>query len=128
MPHCTVDLGVGGRYRYVWKNEATGAQFGSYGEHREVVPFERIVTTENMDGFGPEPFEIEPPWGSEPPSVNTLTLAEAGGRTTLTVNMCFPSKEIRDRAVQSGMSDGMAMGYDRLDAMVAESDASAAQS
>jgi uncharacterized protein YndB with AHSA1/START domain len=120
MPHCTVDLRVGGRYRYVWKNDETGAQFGSYGEHLEVVPVERIVTTENMDGLGPEPFSLEPPWGSEEPSVNTLTLAEAGGKTTLTINMRFPSKEIRDMAVQSGMSDGMAMGYDRLEDMAAE--------
>ncbi|MEA2902877.1 MAG: hypothetical protein QOI12_264 [Alphaproteobacteria bacterium] len=127
MPHCTVDLRVGGRYRYVWKNDETGAQFGAYGEHREVAPFERIVTTENMDGLGPEPFNLEPRWGSEAPSVNTLTLAEAGGKTTLTLNMCFPSKQIRDMAVRSGMSDGMAMGYDRLEAMAAEFAASGAQ-
>jgi hypothetical protein len=42
--------------------------------------------------------------------------------------MCFPSKAIRDMAVQSGMSDGMAMGYHRLDAMAAEFAASGAQS
>jgi uncharacterized protein YndB with AHSA1/START domain len=128
MPHCTVDLRVGGRYRYVWKNEATGAQFGAYGEHREVTPIERIVTTENMDGLGPEPLTLEPPWGSEPPSVNTLTLVEAGGKTTLTLTMCFPSKAIRDRAIRSGMSDGMAMSYDRLEAMAAAFAAASAQS
>jgi hypothetical protein len=60
--------------------------------------------------------------------VNTLTLAETGGKTTLTLNMCFPSKQIRDMAVRSGMSDGMAMGYDRLEAMAAEFAASEAQS
>jgi len=120
MPHCTVDLRVGGRYRYVWRNDETGMQFGSYGEHLEVVPVERIVTTENMDGLDGQPFSLEPPWGSAEPSVNTLTLAESGGRTTLTLSMRFPSKEIRDMAVQSGMTDGMAMGYDRLDDIAAE--------
>lgn len=120
MPHCTVDLRVGGRYRYVWRNDETGAQFGSYGEHLEVVPVQRIVTTENMDGLDGQPLSLEPPWGSQEPSVNTLTLAEAGGRTTLTINARFPSKEIRDMAVQSGMTDGMAVGYDRLEAMAAE--------
>lgn len=120
MPHCTVDLRVGGRYRYVWQNDETGYQFGSYGEHREVVPVERIVTTENMDSLDGQPLNLEPPWGSEEPAVNTLTLAETGGRTTLTINMCFPSKEVRDMAVQSGMTDGMAMGYDRLEDMAAE--------
>ena len=106
----------------------TGAQFGSYGEHLEVTPFERIVTTENMDGLGPEPFNLEPPWGSEAPSVNTLTLAEAGGKTTINLNMCFPSKEIRDRAVRSGMSEGMSKSYDRLQIMAAGFAASSAQS
>ena len=120
MPHCTVDLRVGGRYRYVWRDDATGAQFGSYGEHLEVVPVERIVTTESMDGLDGQPLSLEPPWGSQEPSVNTLTLAEAGGRTTLTINMRFPSKEIREMAVQSGMTDGMAVGYDRLEDIAAE--------
>jgi uncharacterized protein YndB with AHSA1/START domain len=127
MPHCTVDLRVGGRYRYVWRNDATGAQFGSYGEYREVAPFERMVTTENMDGLSSEPLNLEPAWGSEEPSVNTLTLVEAGGKTTLTINMCFPSEHIRDRAVQSGMSDGMAKSYDRLEAVAAEFALSGAQ-
>jgi uncharacterized protein YndB with AHSA1/START domain len=120
MPHCTVDLRVGGRYRYVWEHAERGSRFGSYGEHLEVVPIARIVTTENMDGLDGKPFDIEPPWGSEEPSVNTLTLAEAGGRTTLTVTMRFPSAEIRDMAVKSGMTDGMAIGYDRLDEMAVE--------
>lgn len=115
MPHCTVNLRVGGRYRYVWRNDETGAQFGSYGEHLAVAPFERIVTTENKDRLAPEPANLEPPWGSEPSSVNTLMLAEARGKTTLTLNMCFPSKQIRDSAVQSGMRDGMASSYDRLE-------------
>jgi uncharacterized protein YndB with AHSA1/START domain len=122
MPYCAVDLRVGGRYRYVWQNKETGGQFGSYGEHLEVVPIERIVTSEVMDGLAMgETINVEqPPWGEGDPAINTLTLAETGGKTTLTLNMLFPSKETRDMAVQSGMSDGMAMGYDRLDDLVAE--------
>lgn len=136
MPYCTVDLRVGGRYRYVWQNDATGGRFGSYGEHLEVVPIERIVTSEVMDGLATGetiqhdetymPKEIatalndEPNWGEGDPAINTLTLVEAGGKTTLRLNMLFPSKAVRDMAVQSGMTDGMAMGYDRLDEMAAE--------
>jgi uncharacterized protein YndB with AHSA1/START domain len=107
MPVCDIDLTVGGAYRYRWRNDADGTEFGSAGVHREVVPFEKIVTTEQMEGFDGE-------------SVNTLTFAEAGGRTAATINMVFPSKEIRDGALQSGMSDGMAMGYDRLDLILDE--------
>ena len=121
MPYCKVDLRVGGRYRYIWQNKETGGRFGSYGEHLEIVTRERIVTSEVMDGLAPgETIDDEPAWGEGDPAVNTLTLAEAGGRTTLTINMCFPSKEVRDMAVQSGMTDGMAMGYDRLEDMAAE--------
>ena len=45
MPHCSADLTVGGRYRYVWTNNETGKQFGAYGKFREIVPVERIVST-----------------------------------------------------------------------------------
>jgi uncharacterized protein YndB with AHSA1/START domain len=105
MPECEVDLRVGGRYRYLWRH-TDGREFGSSGEHREIVPHERIVTTERMDGFDGE-------------AVNTLELAESGGRTTLTISMCFPSKEHRDGALKSGMADGMAQGYDRIDEIAA---------
>lgn len=118
MPYCMVDLRVGGRYRYIWRNTATGGRFGAYGEHLEIVPTRRIVTSEVMDGLGMgETINDDPPWGEGDPAINTLTLSEAGGKTTLTINMLYPSKEIRDTAVQSGMSDGMAMGYDRLEEM-----------
>lgn len=121
MPHCVVDLRVGGRYRYIWQNVETGGQFGSYGEHLEVTPFARIVTSEVMDGLGPgETVNLEPRWGEGEPSINTLTLTEAGGRTTLSLNMLFPSPAVRDMAVQSGMSDGIAMGYDMLDDIAVE--------
>jgi uncharacterized protein YndB with AHSA1/START domain len=107
MPVCEIDLRVGGAYRYRWRSDADGTEFGSSGVHREIVPFERIVTTEHMEGFDGE-------------AVNTLTFAEAGGRTLVSTNMLFATKAARDDALQSGMSDGMAMGFDRLDDLLAE--------
>lgn len=118
MPHCTVDLRVGGRYRYVWRNEADGSQFGSFGIHTEVVAPERMVTTERMDGLDGQPLDIENPAEVGDPTINTLTLTEAAGMTTLRIAMVFPTAEIRDMAVGSGMSDGMGMGYDRLEALL----------
>ena len=59
-----------------------------------------------------------PPEGEGNDAIRTLTLVEKGGRTTLTYSMVFPSTEVRDRALQSGMTDGMAAGYDRLDAIM----------
>lgn len=118
MPYCTVDLRVGGKYRYVWRNDTEGQEFGSHGEHLEIDPHAKIVTTERMDGLDGQPLNYEKPVDVGDPSINTLTLAESGGRTTLVIAMVFPSKEIRDMAVGSGMTDGMAAGYDRLDAVL----------
>ena len=120
MPVCVVDLRVGGRYRYVWRNDENGAQFGSFGEHRDVVAPERIVTTEQMDGLDGQPIDIDNPSAPGDPSLNTLTLAEAGGRTTLTIEMRYPSTQIRDMVLQSGMTGGMEQSYQRIDAIAAE--------
>jgi len=118
MPYCVVDLRVGGKYRYVWRNEADGAEFGSHGEHLEIERHARLVTTEWMDGLDGQPIDHANPLEVGDPSVNTLTLVESGGRTTLTMSMVFPSAEARDMAVGSGMSDGMAMSYDMLDGVL----------
>lgn len=107
MPVCEVDLTVGGAYRYRWRSDTDGTEFGSSGVHKEIVPFSRIVTSERMEGFDGE-------------AINTLVFVEAGGRTTATITMLFASKEARDGALQSGMSDGMAMGFDRMDDILAE--------
>jgi uncharacterized protein YndB with AHSA1/START domain len=107
MPVCEVDLTVGGAYRYRWRNDADGTEFGSSGVHTEIVPFEKIVTTERMEGFDGE-------------AVNTLVFEEAGGRTTATITMLFANKEARDGALATGMSDGMAMGFDRMDDILLE--------
>lgn len=107
MPVCEVDLTVGGAYRYRWRSDADGTEFGSSGVHKEIVPFSRIVTSERMEGFDGE-------------AVNTLVFEEVGGRTTATITMLFASKEARDGALQSGMSDGMAMGFDRMDDILAK--------
>jgi len=120
MPVCRIDLRVGGRYRYIWRNNESGKEFGSYGEHREIVAPDRLVTTEIMDGLDGQPMQDEPPLDPAQAAINTLTLVERDGRTTLSINMVFPTKEIRDMALQSGMSDGMAMGYDLLEGILDE--------
>jgi uncharacterized protein YndB with AHSA1/START domain len=106
MPVCEIDLRVGGKYRYVWRKH-DGRELVSHGEHREIHAPERLVTTEQMQGF-------------EGASVNTMVLREAGGRTTLTLTMLFPTTDARDGALRSGMSDGIAASYDRLQAIADE--------
>ncbi len=114
MPECEIDLRVGGAYRYKWVSDENGSYFTSSGVHTEVVPMERIVTTECMDLSG---LGMEIPPGE---SVNTLMLSEASGKTTLTVVMRFPTKEHRDGALQSGMTGGMEQSYERLDGIAAQ--------
>jgi uncharacterized protein YndB with AHSA1/START domain len=101
MPVCEIDLRPGGAWHYEWRNDADGTQFGMHGEFREVEAPERLVATEV--------------WEDNPPAVNTLVLTEQNGRTTVTQTSLFPSQEARDAAIATGMNDGVAKSYDRLD-------------
>lgn len=89
-----VDLRVGGRWRYVSVTH-DGFEFAFSGEYREIVENERLVTTEVYE---PVP---------EHPSLNTLTLTESGGRTTLTILIEHDSVQSRDAQLASGMEPGM---------------------
>ena len=106
MPVCEVDLRPGGRYRYVWR-KPEGSEMTIAGSIREVSPPARMVTTES---WGPE-------W---PETVNTLELTESNGQTTITTTMLFPSKEARDTALKTGMSDGMETSFGNLEKLLKE--------
>ncbi len=97
-----IDLRVGGTWRYVSVTD-DGFEVGFHGEFREIVPNERIVSTEVYEGF------------PEGEAVNTLTLAEEDGRTTLTVLVQHQSKEHRDGHIESGMEAGMQDAMDLLE-------------
>lgn len=104
MPVCEIDLRPGGSWRYVWR-KADGAEMAMAGAYREVAPPERLVSTEK---WGPE-------W---PETVNTMVLTESEGRTTTTLTMTYPSREARDAALKTGMSDGMDQSFARLDMLL----------
>ena len=106
MPVCEIDLRVGGKYRYVWRNPE-GQDMGMGGIYREIAAPQRIVSSELFD---------EDWTGGE--TVATQTLAERDGRTTLTTTVIYSSVAARDGALRSGMTDGMEMGYARLDALL----------
>ncbi|MCC6177105.1 MAG: SRPBCC family protein [Chloroflexi bacterium] len=101
MPVCEIDLRPGGAWRMVWR-QADGTEMEMKGEYREVTPPERVVSTES---WGPE-------W---PETINTVTLTEQGARTTIAQTTLYPSKEARDAAMKTGMMDGMAAAFTRLD-------------
>ena len=99
-----IDLRVGGAWRSVMVTP-DGLEVGFHGEYREIVPNERIVSTEVYEGI---------PDGDAIPSVNTLTLTEVDGRTTLTLLSEAPSKEVRDAIIESGMEAGLQDALDLL--------------
>lgn len=106
MPVCEVDLRVGGRYRYVWSHPEKGSM-GMSGVYREIVAPERLVATEKFDQSW-YPGE----------ALDTLILTERNDKTILTQIMSYESKQARDIALSSGMTDGMSAGYDRLDMLL----------
>jgi uncharacterized protein YndB with AHSA1/START domain len=97
-----IDLRVGGAWRYVMVTD-DGFEVGFHGEFREIVPNERIVATEVYEGM--------PDAGA----VNTVTFAEADGRTTLTILVQHSRKEHRDAHIESGMEAGMQDAFDLLE-------------
>jgi uncharacterized protein YndB with AHSA1/START domain len=100
-----IDLRVGGKWRYVM-NASNGQEVGFHGEFREIVPNERIVQTEAYEGI-PDP--------DESANVNTMTLVEADGRTTMELLIQCVNKESRDMQIASGMEEGMQESYDDLE-------------
>jgi uncharacterized protein YndB with AHSA1/START domain len=105
VTHAEIDLRVGGTWRYVAMTP-DGVEVGFHGEYREIVPNERIVSTEAYEGI---------PDADANATVNTMTLAEVDGRTTLTVLVQAPSKEVRDAIIDSGMEAGMQDALDLLE-------------
>jgi uncharacterized protein YndB with AHSA1/START domain len=103
-----IDLRVGGTWRSVMVTTEGGVEVGFHGEYREIVPNELIVSTEVYEGM---------PQGDGPEegTLNTMTFAEADGRTTLTILVQAPSKEIRDAIIDSGMEAGMQDALDLLE-------------
>jgi len=106
-----IDLRVGGKWRWVMIADG-GFEVGFHGEYLELVPDERIVTTEVYEGL-PEGVSEE-----EGGTVNTATFAEAAGRTTLTLLIQAANKTSRDAIVDSGMEAGLQDALDLLEQVV----------
>jgi uncharacterized protein YndB with AHSA1/START domain len=106
VPVCEIDLRVGGRWRFVNRHPRGEAAF--HGEYREITPPVRLVFTEIFEEF---PDSV---------SVVTTVLTEEGDKTRMTVTVRYPSLEVRDMVIASGMSKGAGISYDRLEDLVAE--------
>jgi uncharacterized protein YndB with AHSA1/START domain len=98
-----VDLRVGGAFRYAM-DANPGFEVAFRGEFREVVPNERLVSTEIFEGM--------PDAGA---AMNTVSFTEDNGRTTLSILTQYPSREIRDMVIASGMEGGLQGSLDDLE-------------
>src|SRR3979490_3334197 len=102
---CDVDWRVGGGFRFVLRGP-DGRDMGMRGVYRELAPPERSVHMESFDDYPGE-------------SQVTAVFVEQGGKTTLTATVLYPSQEIRDIVVKSGMEHGAAESYDKLAELLA---------
>jgi uncharacterized protein YndB with AHSA1/START domain len=97
---CEGDFKVGGGWRFVVRGP-DGSEMGMRGKIREMVRPERLVHVETFDDYPGE-------------ALATTTFVESGGKTTVTINLQYESKQVRDAVVNSGMEHGAAESYDRL--------------
>jgi uncharacterized protein YndB with AHSA1/START domain len=102
---CEIDLRPGGKWRFVNKHPQGEAVF--YGEYREISPPGRMVFTEI---FEPYPDVV---------SVVTSVLTAEGGKTRLTATVRYPSAQVRDMVLATGMTRGAGLSYDRLEDLLA---------
>ena len=114
MPVCEMDLRVGGKYRWRWRADDGGAEFGFYGEFRAVEPHIRLVHTETFD---PGTMGGEHSGGE---ALITTSFDETGGVTTVTTLMDFGTQESRDKAMSTGMTTGMEQSFQQLDRLLVE--------
>jgi uncharacterized protein YndB with AHSA1/START domain len=111
MPVCEMDVRVGGKYRWRWRNQQ-GAEFGFCGVFKEVVRPSRLVHTETY-----EPGDVRGEMGE---ALITAVLSEKAGVTTHTMTIRYASERVRDAALKTGMTDGMEQSFQKLDALLAE--------
>jgi uncharacterized protein YndB with AHSA1/START domain len=105
VPVCEIDLRVGGKWKFVNRHPQGEVTF--YGEYREISAPSRLVYTEIFADF---PDNV---------SVITADFVQQGDKTRYTAVCRYPSKEVRDIVMQSGMEHGAALSYDALDTLVA---------
>ena len=101
----TLDAKPGGLWRYVHRSD-DGAEYIHFGVFHEAAAPERLIYTYELAGMGGGP------------GIVTLSLEERDGKTAITETSLYPSVEVRDAVVQSGMEGGAAESYDRMEELL----------
>jgi uncharacterized protein YndB with AHSA1/START domain len=104
VPVCEIDLRVGGKWKFVNRHPKGEVTF--YGEYREITAPSRLVFTEIFADF---PDNV---------SVVTSVFTEEGKKTRMTVTVDYGTQEVRDIVLNTGMAQGAAVSYDRLNDLV----------
>jgi uncharacterized protein YndB with AHSA1/START domain len=105
VPVCEIDLRVGGKWRFV--NRHPQGEVCFYGEYREISAPGRLVFTEIFEQY------------PDAVSVVTAELKPEGTKTRLTATVKYPSRQVRDMVMGSGMERGAAASYDQLENLLA---------
>jgi uncharacterized protein YndB with AHSA1/START domain len=113
MPVCEMDVRVGGKYKWRWRSNEGGKEFGFHGEFLEVNAPVRLVNTEHYD-----PGNVGGDMGDG--SLIRVDFVQEEGFTTMTSIMDFKTKQARDAAMATGMTTGMEQSYQLLDAVLAQ--------
>lgn len=114
MPVCEMDVRVGGAYRWRWKHRHDGKEMGFFGTFTHVDEPSKLTHEQYFD---PGDFGSDMPVGA--PCIVAVVLSEKAGVTTLECTLTFVSKQARDAAASTGMTDGMEHSYTRLDGLLA---------
>ena len=109
MPVCEMDLRVGGAYRWRWRSQEDGSEFGFTGTFKAIEPGRRIENTERPED-APEMSE----------AYNIVEFIPLGDQTELRMTMDYGTAQLRDQVLATGMTDGMALSYDLLDTLLPE--------
>jgi uncharacterized protein YndB with AHSA1/START domain len=104
VPVCEIDLRPGSAWRFV--NRHPGGEAAFHGEYREITPPSRLVFTEIFEEF--------------PDSVSVVTTeyTDKDDKTRMTATVRYPSRDVRDMVLASGMASGAGISYDRLEDLV----------
>ena len=113
MPVCEMDVQFGGKYLWRWRDTGSGQEFGFSGKFLEVAKHSRLAHTQLFHAG-----DLKESMGNDP-YVVTVVFEEANGVTSVATTIKFASKEDRDAAMSTGMTDGMEMNYQKLDSILA---------
>ena len=100
---CDVDPRPGGTYRFVFAHPESGEPMAFVGRYLEVEPPSRLVWTNEEGDDG---------------AVTTVTLEERDGKTHLTLQDLYPSREALDEALASESVSGYPEQFDELEAVL----------